>query len=326
MLTLRQEYIKLLKCFILLIIFVIFTFLIKKYFTPFFIIVLLIYLSLPLYKLLTGRGIFNEKASSIISILAVNAILFITIFFIGNFAYNAFINLINGISKYEVEISKISYFFNKTAGVDLSQVGTKFKSFYINILNSDSLKKGAIYTTNGIFAYLIGNIAAYFILSDRASILQWIIILISKDRMDYYRAKIKDINNMIKIEAVLILITTIQTILGFLALGIKNAFVLGAICGILDILPYLGTIFVFGPIIAIKIVSKEYIIALGLLLLYLMLVIMRQVMEARFMSKKLEIHPLLIILSLYIGIKTFGIIGLFMGPLYIICAREILNG
>ena len=74
-----------------------------------------------------------------------------------------------------------------------------------------------------------------------------------------------------------------------------------------------------------KIVSKEYIIALGLLFLYLLLIIMRQIMEARFMSKKLEIHPLLIILSLYIGIKAFGIIGLFMGPLYIICTREILN-
>lgn len=322
---LKQEYIKLLRCLILLISFIVFTLFIKKYFAPFFIIILLIYISLPLYKLLVYKGIFNQKVSSVISILAVNAVLFIALFFIGNFTYNALVNLMNGIGNYDAEISKILRFISKAARIDLSQLGDKLKNFYISILNSDSLKKGAIYTTNGIFAYLIGNIAAYFILSDRTLILKWITNLISEDKLNYYKVKIKDINNMIKIETVLVLITTIQTILGFLALGIKNAIALGIICGILDILPYLGTFFVFAPIIAIKIVSKEYIIALGLLFLYLLLIIMRQVMEARFMSKNLEVHPLLIILSLYIGIKAFGIIGLFMGPLYIICAREILN-
>lgn len=48
-------------------------------------------------------------------------------------------------------------------------------------------------------------------------------------------------------------------------------------------------------------------------------------METRFISDRLEVHPLFIILSLYIGVEIFGFIGFFIGPLYIIIVKEILK-
>ena len=47
-------------------------------------------------------------------------------------------------------------------------------------------------------------------------------------------------------------------------------------------------------------------------------------METKFMSTKLQIHPLLLLLSIYIGGKVFGIVGLLMAPIYVLAVREII--
>ena len=120
------------------------------------------------------------------------------------------------------------------------------------------------------------------------------------------------------------MLTTIQTIFGFVILEIDSAIFLGILCGALDILPYVGTILIFLPLIIYKIYLKQYIIALGLIFLYILLQFNRQIMETKFMSTKLQIHPLLLLLSIYIGGKVFGIVGLLMAPIYVLAVREII--
>lgn len=65
-------------------------------------------------------------------------------------------------------------------------------------------------------------------------------------------------------------------------------------------------------------------IAIGLILLYLLIIISRQLLETKFISHKFRVHPLAIIIGLYIGLKIFGIIGLFIGPIYVLTVKEIL--
>lgn len=318
-----NEYKKGIYCLILLLILILATIVIKKYFTPFIIILVLIYICLPIYNLLAKKKIFNSKINAILCILLANILIFITAFLIGNFIYNTFSVFASSLSSYEIE--KTLFHMSGSQNLNLLQVGDKLRSFILNILNSDFLKRGAVYTTNGIFAYLISNIAAYFILSDMQTVLMWVKRVVPSDKLKYFYLKFNDINNMIGIEFILVLITTLQTIVGFLILGVKNSVSLGVMCGILDVLPYIGTIFIFVPLVIIYIIKKQYIIAAGLVILYILLNTSRQILEAKFMSSKLRIHPLLIILSLYIGIKAFGPIGMMTGPLYILCAKEIIN-
>ena len=142
--------------------------------------------------------------------------------------------------------------------------------------------------------------------------------------MDIITKKIIEIKKMLSIEISLMLITTILTILGFIILEVKNAVFLGTLCGILDILPYVGTVLIFLPLIIFTIYNKKYIIALGLILLYILLQFNRQVMEAKFMSSKLNVHPLIMLMALYIGGKVFGLIGIIIGPIYVLIAKEII--
>ncbi len=126
------------------------------------------------------------------------------------------------------------------------------------------------------------------------------------------------------IEISLVLISTVEIIGGFFILNVSNYFILGILCGILDVLPYVGTIIVFIPIIIYNIVMKDYLTAFGLMCLYLLVQVIREILEAKFLSDKLDIHPLIILISIYIGVEVFGILGILVGPMYSILAKEIV--
>lgn len=320
-----EEYKNIIYSIAILLIFVILTLIVKKYFLSIAIIILILFISKPFYNLLCRIKIFNPKINGIISIVVVNILIFFVIFYIGNFIYsiinhfaNSYTNLILGMQE----------FLKNIRGIDvksIEDINLRIREHCLKIVNSNVLTKGAIYTTDGIFSYLVGNIVAYFILTDRYVIVRFIEKFISKNKLKFLKNKFDEINKIIKIELALVLVTTVETILGLMALNIKEFLPLGILCGILDILPYIGTIIIFAPLILYKFIQKQYIIGFGLICLYIFLIINRQIMEAKFMSKNLEVHPLFVITSSYVGIKLFGIIGLFMGPLYVLTIKQLFE-
>jgi len=188
----------------------------------------------------------------------------------------------------------------------------------------DFLRKGAVYTTDGILTYLIGNIAAYFLLKDAKSVWKVTERIITKGNAEFILQRVREINKIFKVILMVVVLNTIITICGFYILKVDNALILGIVCGILDIIPVIGTIFVFGPLILYNITKGTYVIAGGLLLLYILLIFYAQIIEAKFMSNKLQIHPLPMILAIYFGMKISGFVGVIMAVIYIVTVNEIL--
>jgi len=133
-----------------------------------------------------------------------------------------------------------------------------------------------------------------------------------------------EINKVLKVILMVVGLNTIITICGFYILNIDNAFMLGIVCGILDIIPIVGTIFVFAPLILYNVSMGSYIIAVGLVLLYILLIFYSKIIETKFMSDKLNIHPLPMIIAIYIGMKFMGLIGIVMGVFYVVTINELL--
>lgn len=88
--------------------------------------------------------------------------------------------------------------------------------------------------------------------------------------------------------------------------------------------PFVGTAIVFIPIIIYNIIIKEYLLVFGLVWLYLLERFTREILESKFLSSKLKIHPLIVILSIYIGVKMFGFIGIISGPIYSMIAKDMI--
>ncbi|NFO19074.1 AI-2E family transporter, partial [Clostridium botulinum] len=261
----------------------------------------------------------------IISIILVNLILFLLIFLIGNFIYNNLILLKGYYYNFKTEIDCFIGDINKMLNMNKHIFNKNLNNIDTTLLNGDFFRKGASYTTEWFFAYFIASLSIYFILVDKYAILENIEKYIGSNEFEKIRDKIYKLKEIIKIECFLVIFTTLQTIIGLKILNINNCLMLGVLCGILDMLPYIGTVVIFLPLILYQFYTKNYIIFLGLICLYLLLVITRQILETKFMSSKLQLPALVIIISIYIGFKILGFLGLLLGPLYIITLKEFVK-
>lgn len=321
----KTIYNKLLLSIVILAIFVILTFIIKNYFKPFFIIIFMTFMCKPLYDGFCKIDIFNENVNGVLSILFVNLILFFCLFYTGKIIYaKACTIVLDNYSRMIKEINIISSNLNNFLEFDLLNLNSNMSNTYSIISADNYIKRGAIYTTEGIFAYFVSNMAVYFILTDKYWILDNLSKLFSEEKFVLFKFKLGEMNKVLRIEIMLVLITTIQTLMGFILLNVENSVFLSVLCGILDIIPYIGTIVVFVPLIIYNFILKRTTVTIGLIALYILLQITRQILETKLVSKNLNIHPLVMILTMYIGVKVFGIVGVFMAPLYIITTKEIV--
>ena len=294
------------------------TFVIKYYFKPFISMILIVLISNPLYKIMIKNRI-PDKIAGAVSIVIINILIILIVLYLGSEIFDIVKNL------YLTNLEWVNKFLQDIAtalNLDLNNIIIGKNVF--SIINDQNIRRGAITTGEGIMAYFVGNISAYFILVDRRKIVVLISMLLPKETMIKFRSQKSNFTQMIGIEIILILISMLEITIGFLLLKIPNAFMLGIVCGLLDILPYVGTIIVFIPIIIYNIIMKNYICAVGLICLYIIVQIIREILEAKFLSAKLDIHPLVVLLSIYIGVKIFGILGILVGPMYSILAKDII--
>jgi sporulation integral membrane protein YtvI len=109
---------------------------------------------------------------------------------------------------------------------------------------------------------------------------------------------------------IIVFITFIVTLIGFLILGVRYAFVLSILCGFLDFLPILGTIVIYLPLIIYYLAQGNLFIGIGLIGLYVFIAFGRQVIEPKIVSSSLGLHPVAVLAAIFIGLKAHGIIGM----------------
>ena len=113
----------------------------------------------------------------------------------------------------------------------------------------------------------------------------------------------------------LFLLTLAELLIGFLLLRVHYAFLLALVTAVLDILPVLGVGTVLVPYAVLSLVTGHTGLGVGLLILYGVITVVRQVVEPRLVGKSLGLHPILMLVSFYAGFKLFGVAGVFVGPL-----------
>ena len=313
-----ESYKKIFSLILSLITAIVVTFFIKYYFKPFMVILIMSIICMPLYKFLISINI-PKKISGAITLIVINILLILIIIYMGGEIYYTLKNIYA--SNIEL-INKMIQNVSKAINIDLNNF--KIGKSVFSIINDTNIRRGAVSTGESILAYFVANICTFFILVDRNSVLDIITRLFSTETIRKFRKQKNNFVNMISIQGILILISTLEIIFGFMVLRIPKFFMLGLICGLLDLLPYVGTIIVFIPIIIYNIIMNNYLISFGLVCLYILVQIIREILEAKFLGNKLDVHPLVIFISIYIGVKVFGILGILVGPMYSIIAKEII--
>ncbi len=115
-------------------------------------------------------------------------------------------------------------------------------------------------------------------------------------------------------------------LLGLLLLGVEYAFLIALLTAAVDLLPVLGVGAVLVPWAAIELIQRNFPLGIGLLVLYLAVSVLRQILEPRLVGKSIGLHPLLTLAAGYAGFRSFGFLGMLLGPILLALLKTLFRG
>ena len=104
-------------------------------------------------------------------------------------------------------------------------------------------------------------------------------------------------------------------IAGLLIMHKPYALLLGMLIGVADVLPVIGAGLFLNTWAIGALIIGDYYTALGLFVIYLVTVTVRQIIEPRIVGKQLGLYPLVTMMSMFAGFQIMGTLGLIAGPL-----------
>lgn len=105
----------------------------------------------------------------------------------------------------------------------------------------------------------------------------------------------------------------------------EYALVMSLVIWVVDFIPILGSIIVLTPWFIYQFITGDIVLGTQLAILALILLVIRRTVEPKLMGSQIGLSPLATLIAMFIGLKLFGFIGFFVGPLIVILftsARE----
>lgn len=134
----------------------------------------------------------------------------------------------------------------------------------------------------------------------------------------------KNIFRMARGYALLMLITFAELCGLLLLLGYgKSAVTIAAVVAVVDILPILGVGTVLIPWAVIEFIFGDFLAGFLLLLGYIIITFLRNALEPKIIGQQVGVHPLLMLFVLFVGLRLFGILGMFGLVLLVIIAAQL---
>ena len=121
------------------------------------------------------------------------------------------------------------------------------------------------------------------------------------------------------------LLTFLEAFIGLALLRVPYAFILAILIAVVDFLPLLGTGIVLIPWAVVSLLLGEVKLGIGLLILYVVTSVIRQVLEPKLIGDGLGLHPLLSLVAMYGGLRSFGVWGMILAPLVTAGVKSVLE-
>ena len=123
--------------------------------------------------------------------------------------------------------------------------------------------------------------------------------------------------------ALIMCITFVELSIGLSIIGIERAMLVALLIAIFDILPVLGTGGIMIPWVILSALGGDLPQALALLVLYVIITVIRNIIDPRIVGAQIGLHPVLTLMSMFVGNHLFGIVGLFGLPILLSLLRYL---
>lgn len=129
----------------------------------------------------------------------------------------------------------------------------------------------------------------------------------------------------VRAEGTIALVQAVICSIGLWILKNPYSILLAILIGILDAFPVFGSGTILIPWAVYRFLSGDIRMGVGLVILYLLCTIDRQLLEPRLLGQKLGMSTLLTLFLMYVGYRLFGIFGFVLGPVGYLLGRGILE-
>ena len=304
-----------------------------RFFMPFVIGWVIALIANPLVRLLERRLKLVRKHSSIVIVVAVLALVIGLLYLVISRTASGVSSLVKALpslyASFEKEIQASAEDMAHLLQFLPPGIQESWKAISSNIGESLGLlvQKAASPTVEaagtvakgipGALVYSVVTIlSSYFFIVDRDRIIAFCRRYLPASGAKYYRYLKGELRHLIggyfmaqfKIMAVVAVILTV----GFLVLGVKYAVLLAFLIAFLDFLPVFGTGTALLPWGAYKLLEGQYAFAAGLLLLYVLTQVIRQLVQPKLVGDSMGLPPLLTLILLFLGFKVSGLAGMIL--------------
>lgn len=224
------------------------------------------------------------------------------------------------------------FFSNLINDFDLSKLNIDVKSI------TSSLSSGitGVYSVvknipSAMLSLVIGIIAWIFFTKDYNYIVGFIKCQLPESKKNLLSETkqifSKTILKMLRAYGLIMFITFCELFLGLTILNLIGVmdngyvFMIAIAIAVFDILPVAGSGGILIPWAVVSVILGSYPQAIGLIIIYVVITVIRQYIEPKIVGTSLGVHPIVTLAGLYFGLKLFGFMGMFIVPLTVMTLK-----
>lgn len=176
-----------------------------------------------------------------------------------------------------------------------------------------------------LVSVIVFFISTFFITADYDRIVNFLKRQLPEGRRDALSKTkaltLSTLSKMLRAYFLIICITFTEILIGLTALDLFGVYsgryrvVISLCIAIVDIFPILGSGTVLIPWGIISFIMGNYGLGIGLLVMYVIITVLRQYIEPKLVAGQLGLPPAATLVSMFVGIKLFGVFGIFLLPL-----------
>lgn len=167
-----------------------------------------------------------------------------------------------------------------------------------------------------LIAIIMCLLASYFFVADRYQIGSWIRKYTPESVMSRYdmvrRSILKSVGGYFKAQLKIEIWMYLLLVVGLSVLRVDYVLLIALGIAFLDLLPFFGTGTVMVPWAIIKIFSRDYKMAIGLLIIWGGGQLARQIIQPKIVGDSIGVAPIPTLFLLFIGYKLGGVIGMII--------------
>lgn len=180
----------------------------------------------------------------------------------------------------------------------------------------ETLSRFTMNLPNILIGIIMCLLSAYFFVADKEYVTNLLHKVMTQSMLEQVnmvkRGLVRAVGGYFKAQLKIEFWMYLLLVLGFTILRVKYAFLIAIGVAFLDLLPFFGTGTVLIPWAIIKFLNGEYTMVIGLLIIWGVGQLARQLIQPRIVGDSVGLDPIPTLFLLFIGYKSAGVVGMII--------------